>query len=466
MIDVVVVGGGVAGLAAADRLGDAGAEVALLEAADRLGGNVRTVAFAGRPLDMGAEALLSREPTARDLCRQLSLDGEVVTPSCGRAFVWTPRGLRPLPADAIARMPGEFAGLIRSGLLSPLGLLRCGWDLIAPCRAPEGDVSIGDVVRSRLGRQVLDRVVDPLIGGIHGGGCDTLSARALTPQLVVAMETGKGLARGLRVTSPPADGPAFFTLRTGLESIVAALSTRAEAQGVSVRLSAPALGLDVPSPGRARVHQPDGDALDALACVVAAPAGVAAHMLCRAAPAAATELAAITYAPPAVVALAYPAEALASLPRGTGFVTAGRERLVRACTWSSSKWDHLRGDPVILKAFVGRAGAPPPAIGDRQLAALVHQELAAALALRSGPVDQRVHRFVAAIPQYLVGHQERVARIEAALPPHIAVAGASYRGQAVSSCVRSGRAAAEQILRYLGVIASDRAILPASRSLA
>ncbi len=154
----------------------------------------------------------------------------------------------------------------------------------------------------------------------------------------------------------------------------------------------------------------------------------------------------------AVVALAYSSEAL-ELPSGTGFVTAGDERLVRACTWSSAKWEHLRGDPPIVKAFVGRAGVPPPALGDRELAAAVHRELALALALRHQPIDLRVQRFGGAIPQYFVGHLARVDRIEAALPVHIAVAGASYRGAGLPACVRSGRAAAHRVLCHLGVTA-------------
>jgi oxygen-dependent protoporphyrinogen oxidase len=203
------------------------------------------------------------------------------------------------------------------------------------------------------------------------------------------------------------------------------------------------------------VAQRAGDALAAAACVLATPAGAASQMLTRAAPAAAAELAAIVHAPATVVALAYPDGALDGLPSGTGFVTAGDERLVRACTWSSSKWEHLRGDPPIVKAFVGRAGAPTPPRGDLELAVAVHRELAEALALRHAPIDLRVQRFGAAIPQYLVGHLARVDRIEAALPPHIAVAGASYRGAGVGACVRSGQAAANRVLADLGVTHDD-----------
>lgn len=451
MTDVVVVGGGLAGLAAADRLAEAGAEVALVEAADRLGGNVYTTSFADRALDLGAELLLTRDPAAIALCHELSLDDALVTPAQDRSHVWTRRGLRPLPSDAITRMPGGLSQLLRSRLLSSRGHVRAGLDLIAPSRAPEGDVSIGAVVRSRLGREVLEQIVDPLLGGIHAGRCDTLSARALAPQLVRALETGKGVTRGMRDGSSAATGPMFATLREGLGSLATALAARAAAAGATLRLEVSATELYAPRPGRVIVALREGDVLRATACVLATPARAAASMLTKTAPSAARELAPIAHAQTAVVALAYPAEALADLPAGTGFVTAGEERLVRACTWSSSKWEHLRGEPAIVKAFVGRADAPPPAIGDRELAAAVHRELTLALRLRQAPVDLRIERFGAAIPQYFVGHLDRVDRIAGALPAEIAVAGGSYRGAGVSACLRSGGAAAEQILGHLGV---------------
>jgi protoporphyrinogen/coproporphyrinogen III oxidase len=451
MTDVVVVGGGLAGLAAADRLAEAGAEVTLLEAADRLGGNVYTTSFADRALDLGAELLLTRDPAAIDLCHELSLGDALVTPAQNRSYVWTRRGLRPLPSDAIGRMPGGLAQLLRSRLLSPRGHVRWGLDLIVPSRAPDGDVAIGAVVRSRLGREVLEQIVDPLLGGVHAGRCDTLSARALAPQLVEALATGKGVTRGLRDGTAGATGPMFATLRQGLGSLAASLAARAEAAGAKLRLGVSAVGVNAARPGRVDVDLRDGDALQAKACVVATPARAAATMLARAAPAVAVELATIIHARTAVVALAYPAEALADLPAGTGFVTAGEERLVRACTWSSSKWEHLSGEPAIVKAFVGRADAPPPTIGDRELAAAVHRELSLALRLRHAPVEVRIAHFGAAIPQYFVGHLERLDRIAAELPADIALAGGSYRGAGVSACLRSGRAAAGQILGHLSV---------------
>ena len=452
--DVVVIGGGIAGLAAADLLAGSGVDVLVLEAGDRLGGNVHTVSFAGRPLDLGAEVFVTQEPTASELCHELSLGDELVTPAQHRSFVWTRRGLRPLPTDPIARMPGRPRELVASRLLSPLGLLRCGWDAIVPSRAPDADVSIGAIVRSRLGPQVLEQIVDPLLGGVHGGRCDALSTRALAPQLLAALRTGKGLARGLRAIGGGVDGPAFATLSSGLGSLTAALGERAQTWGATVRPGVPAVSLDTSPSSGVRVTQGDGDTVRAAACVVATPAGAAARILAASAPVAAAELAAIVHSHAVVVALAYPSEALSGLPGGTGFVTAGDERLVRACTWSSSKWRHLRGDPAIVKAFVGRAAMPPPCISNRELASAVHRELACALGLRHPPVDLRVHHFAAAIPQYRVGHLDRVARIEAAVPPTVAVAGASYRGAGLSACLRSGHAASDRVLRQLDVTAN------------
>ena len=248
---------------------------------------------------------------------------------------------------------------------------------------------MGTIVRARLGDQVLDRLVDPLLGGIHAGRCDDLSAQALAPQLLAALATGKGLVRGLRAAGPAAEGPAFVTLRGGLGTLVRALSARLDAGGAVVRLRAPVHALDLAEPERLTVRPGDGGELDAAACVIAAPAGPAAAILAGSAPAATAELDGIAYAGAAIVALAYPPEALAGLPPGTGFVTAGDERLVRACTWASAKWRHLDGDPAIVKAFVGRAGSPPPDAGDGELAALVHEELARALDLRHAPVEWR-----------------------------------------------------------------------------
>jgi oxygen-dependent protoporphyrinogen oxidase len=427
--DVIVAGGGITGLAAAHSLASAGVSVTLLESSDRFGGSVQTIDFAGRALDVGAEMLLTRQPAAVELCHELGLGDELVAPVAAPAHVLVGRRLRPLPA-------GITAGLLRSRILSPGGALRAARDLVTPSRAPAGDVAIGAIVRDRLGVQVLDRIVDPVLGGIHAGRCDDLSAEALAPRLLEALGRGRGLLRGLR-----GQAAAFVTLRGGLETLADALvRALGDARlGTTVRSAIP------DAPGHVRVELEGGEELHARALVLATPADAAARILAIAAPDAAAELSRIEHASVATVALAYPAEALEPLPHGTGFLAAPSERcLVTACTWSSRKWSHLAGEPAIVKAFVGRAGEPPPAAA---LVDLVHGELG----LRPGPLEAHVQRFEAAMPQYAVGHLARVARIEQALPAGVGLAGMSYRGAGVPACVRSGRRAAERVLGALAV---------------
>jgi oxygen-dependent protoporphyrinogen oxidase len=446
---VVVVGGGISGLVAASRVAAAGVEVALLERSERLGGNVRTVSFVGRGLDLGAEMVATGQPAAVDLCLELGLGSGLVAPVAAPAHVWVDGRLRPLPAGVLGGLAGGVGGLLRSGILSPAGALRAAADLIAPSRAPERDISVGAIIRDRLGAQVLDRLVDPLFGGIHGGRCDDLSAQVLMPQALTALAGGKGLVRGLRA-APSSPGPTFLTLRQGLGALTDALARGLHDGGVELRPATAVTALSPATRGGVTIVAERGVELHADACIIATPAQAAARTLARWAPLAAAELAQLTCSSAAVVALAYPAGALRGLPAGTGFLTAnGRRRLVRACTWSSAKWPHLAGEHGLVKAFVGRAGDPPPAVDDGDLARLVHTELALALDLHALPVATHVEHFDTAIPQYAVGHLARVTRIQEALPAEVELAGAAYRGAGIPACVRSARAAADRLLERL-----------------
>jgi oxygen-dependent protoporphyrinogen oxidase len=462
-MSVAVVGGGVAGLAAATRLAATGVEVTLLERSERFGGNVRTVPFAGRALDMGAEMVVTNPSDAVDLFEELGLGSEIVAPVAAPAHVLARGRLRPLPAGLMAGLPGGVAPLLRSGILTPGAVLRAGVDLVLPSRAPAGDVSIAAIVRKRLGAQVLDHLVDPLLGGIHAGRCDELSAQALAPQALTALAGRRGLVRGLRAAARTGRAAGFVTLRHGLGALPAALAHGLLSGGADVRLGTAVAAVRAGAGGGVELLTDDGAALYADACVIATPARPAARMLAGWAPVAAAELRSLTAASAAVVALAYPAAALDALPKGTGFLAAGgKQRLVKACTWSSAKWDHLAGGPALVKAFVGRAGEPPPAVADDQLAQLVDTELALELDLPERPLRAHVERFPAAIPQYGVGHLARVARIEEALPKPVEVAGAAYRGAGIPACIRSGHAAADRLLEHLGVPAPAR--IPRSRS--
>jgi len=455
---VVIVGAGIAGLAAAHELLGAPdpPQVTILEASDRAGGRIRSVRFAGVALDVGPDALLTRAPGAVDLCRELGLGDDLVPASDAGAFIWTRGALRPLPAGLLAGLPAGPGELLRSRILSATGLVRAGMDLVLPANAPrgDGDEAIGALVRRRLGGQVLERLIDPLLGGINAGHCDALSVAAGAPHLGAAARANRSLIRGLRATVPaPPPGaarpPMFLSVRGGLERLVAALTT--ELGDADLRLDAPVARIERAERG-ALVVLASGERIEADGVVLATPAGPAAGVVRTAAPAAAAELDGIRTASVALVALAYPREQ-ASVPAGTGFLVARDEQLaITACTWATAKWPHLAegSTHAIFKCSFGRAGEDDVVdLPDAELVARARAALAQTMGLREAPAETLVVRHHDAFPQYAVGHLERVARIEDALDaalPALAVAGSPYRGVGVPSCVTSGRAAARRLL--------------------
>lgn len=456
---VVVVGGGITGLSAAYNLVHSGPDaphVTLLEADDRLGGKIRTEQFAGHLLDMGPEALLTRQPAALDLCRELGLADDLVAPVAEQAFVWLDR-LRPLPPRLLAGAPDGAAAVVRSGALSPAGLLRAGLDLVLPATPVTDDVSIGALVRRRCGDEALERLIDPLLGGIHAGRCDELSVRATAPQLEVALREHRSLVRGLRALAARApagaQGPPFRTLRGGLQELVTALVDRLAPLDVALRASV--VGLEPLPGGRVRVVLTDGEELEADDVVVTVPAFAAAAMLGDACPGAAAGLGTIEHASVATVALAYAPQDVA-LPAGASglLVPPATRRTITASTWSSTKWAHLAGGPVLVKCAVGAAGRDDAlALDDATLLRRVRDDLAAAVGIGAEPLETRVVRFPHALPQYRVGHIERVAQVDAALAalPGVHLAGAAYRGVGVAACVRDGALAAERVAARHGV---------------
>jgi oxygen-dependent protoporphyrinogen oxidase len=473
---VVIVGAGITGLSAAHRIARGGrpVRVTLLEAADRLGGRVRTESFAGRQLDVGAEAMLARVPEAAALCRELGLGDRLVTPATDRPFVWTGGRLRPLPPRLMAGVPDGARVLMGSRILSPLGLARAGLDLILPSRELGRDVAIGSVVRRRLGREVYERLVDPLLGGIHAGSCDQLSVRAVSPTLEQAVGTGHGLVRGLRELAgrvrSPADGagsvPAsptsdgrhgqpeasmFIGLAGGLGELVDALRDAITAQtmaevcrGATVEAIEPLEDQRVRVALSGQVPEIVADSL-----LLATPAFESARIVQAASPRTAASLLRIGYASVATILLEYPSAALRAPLAGSGFLVPRTEgRTLTACTWSSAKWGHLAGESVVLKASVGHFGdASAVELDDEPLVARVHGELQDAMGLMAEPLQASVSRFERAMPQYGVGHLELVAAIESQLCELGAVraAGAAYRGVGVASCIRAAQAAADQI---------------------
>jgi oxygen-dependent protoporphyrinogen oxidase len=450
---VVVVGGGIAGLAAAYALRRDCPQVTLLtlvDGASMLGGKLRTSPIEGVLVDEGAETFLAGVPEAVDLAADLGLGADLVYPATSSASVAVDGALRPLPTGTLLGVPSDLDALAASGILTAGGMARVRAGAGAGGDAVLDDVSVGELVRRRLGAEVLERLVDPLLGGVYAGRADGLSLRATMPALAAAARTPGSLVAAARAARRgAASGPAFASLRQGVGGLATALAARLEAE---VRLGLPVREIRRSDPGFRLVAGPvpDPTALQADAVVVAVPAPPAARLLRDLAPVAAAELAGIDYASLAIVTLAYPA---GPLPAGSGLLVGSAEgRAVKAVTFSSQKWAHLGGGHTLVRASIGRFGQEAVLHrDDDELAGLAAADVQALTGIAVRPIASRVTRWGGALPQYAVGHLDRVRRIEAdvARTPGLAVAGAAYGGVGVPACIRSGYAAAARVGAYL-----------------
>ena len=470
---VAVIGGGIAGLAAAYFLraqqgGEdgpgSGVRVTVYEGAPRIGGKLAVSEIAGIPVDEGAEAMLARRPEGTALAAAVGLADQLVTPGTTSASIWTRGRLRPIPAGQFMGVPAGLAPLARSGVISPRGLARAALDPLLPGPGPDGDVPVARAVGSRFGREVVDRLVEPLLGGVYAGRADQLSFQATMPALAAAagrQDAGRGLAaavRSLLPKAPPPGGkrpPIFTTLAGGLGTLPPAVAA-ASGAGIRTRCTVRELRR-APDGWRLTVgsaHDPQQVHADAV--VLALPARPASRLLAAEVPAAAAALGEIEYASIAIVTLAYRRSAFPGPLAGSGYlVPAVDGRAVKAATFSTVKWPHLTAGghaATAVRLSVGRIGEERLLqCADDELAGIAAAELREAAGARELPVGQRVSRWGGALPQYAVGHAGRVRRIGAAVAaqPGLAVCGAAYDGLGIPACIATARDAATGVLGYL-----------------
>jgi len=455
---VVVVGGGIAGLAAAAavRRTAPGVEVVVLEASPSIGGKLALAEVGGVTVDIGAEAMLYRRPEAVQLARDAGLGDRIVHPATTTASLWSRGRLRPMPRTLMG-VPVDAKALADSGVISKSGLARVALERgLPPTRLDGQDVSVGWLVEERFGREVVDRLVEPLLGGVYAGHAREISARAAVPQVVALLDRDRSMMRAAAAaTQATSDAPVFAGLVGGIGQLPAAVATSA---GLDVRTNATARDLARAAEGGWNLvvgSTRDAEVLRADAVVLAAPARATARLLSDVVPDASLELARIEYASMAIVTLAFRDRDLPET-QGSGFlVPPVDKRSVKAATYSFAKWDWVReaGDGLLLmRCSIGRHREEAVLQRtDEEVVDLALADLADAVGLCVRPVDSHVQRWGGALPQYAVGHLDRVRNIRASVAavPGLAVCGAAYDGLGIPACVASAELAATQVLDAL-----------------
>ncbi len=488
---VVVIGGGIAGLSAAyslrenARANNIPLNISLFEAQNRLGGKIVTEHQDGFTIEGGPDSVIRQKPWAEQLAKKLGIGSELIGTNDDRrkTFVLNHRRLTPLPDGVMLIVPTRIMPFVTSPLISWPGKLRMGMDLFLPRRRDDADESVADFVRRRLGQEALDKIAEPLMGGIHVSDPEMQSLLGTFPRfrklemehrsLVLGMLAGKRKRGAGNHASPApgyngrnghngaaapgisprqASGPTslFISLRGGLGRMVETLSGALTGE---ILRGTEAIALARTADGRYQVQTSDGRTLAGDAAVLAAPAYVAGDLVEEIAPELAALLHSIRYVSTATISLGFRAGEAGPL-NGFGYVVPRREgRQVSACTWTSTKFDYRApNDAILLRCFVGGPGKEELVdLTDEQLLAVARRELAEIMGLRAEPILARIYRWRKANPQYDVGHLDRVAQMQAlcAAQPGLYITGSAYEGVGVPDCVRQGQQAAGRVVRDL-----------------
>ncbi len=463
---VVVVGGGIAGLAAgaAVRRTAPDVEVVVLESSPTIGGKLAMAEVGGVSVDVGAESMLNRRPEAVSLARRSGLGDRVVHPATMTANLWSRGRLRPMPRTLMG-VPTDARALAESGVISKSGLARVALERGLPATHLDGlDVSVGWLIEERFGREVVDRLVEPLLGGVYAGHAREISARAAVPQVVALLDQNRSMMRAASAaTQQTSDVPVFAGLVGGLGLLPAAVVASA---GLDVRTGATVRDLARAVEGGWNLvvgSTRDAEVVHADAVILATPARATGRLLSDVVPDAALELARIEYASMAIVTLAFRARDFPET-EGSGFlVPPVDKRSVKASTFSFAKWDWVReagaadaSDPadglLLMRCSLGRHREEEVLQRpDEEVVQLALEDLADAIGLSVRPVDWHVQRWGGALPQYAVGHVDRVRNIRSSVAAvsGLAICGAAYDGLGIPACVASAEAAATQVLAAL-----------------
>ncbi|NRD78373.1 protoporphyrinogen oxidase [Bacillus sp. BRMEA1] len=472
---VVIIGGGITGLSAAFYLQktvmeqNLPIEILLIEASHRLGGKMQTVVRDGFIIERGPDSFLERKTSVIKLAKEVGMDNQLVHNSTGKSFVLVNEKLHPMPGGSIMGIPTEIGPFIKTDLFSIPGKLRAAADFILPRSESGKDQSLGQFFRRRLGNEVVENLIEPLLSGIYAGDIDQLSVMSTYPQFYEIEQKFRSLIIGMKKATPSrAKQPvqkertkgAFLTFKTGLQSF-------AEAIEVKLHPNSILKGHRVEKITRLNHHYEiylnNGETLTADSIIASTPHIVTQSMFSdyrffdpfKSVPSTSV----------ATVALAFPKEAIKQDIDGTGFVVSrNNDYSITACTWTHKKWTHSTPEgKVLLRCYVGRAGEEAIVdLSDDRIIKIVLDDLKKIMDITMEPDFAVVSRWKNAMPQYIVGHKQRLSTIHEHIKkelPGVFIAGSSYEGVGIPDCIDQGVAAVANVLKYLNIYDSKKEVV-------
>ncbi|MDR4434623.1 protoporphyrinogen oxidase [Bacillus tequilensis] len=462
--NVVIIGGGITGLAAAFYMEkeikekNLPLELTLIEASPRVGGKIQTIKKDGYIIERGPDSFLERKKSAPQLVKDLGLEHLLVNNATGQSYVLVNGTLHPMPKGAVMGIPTKIAPFVSTGLFSLSGKARAAMDFILPASKSKDDQSLGEFFRRRVGDEVVENLIEPLLSGIYAGDIDKLSLMSTFPQFYQTEQKHRSLILGMKKTRPQGSGQQltakkqgqFQTLSTGLQTLVEEIEKQ-------LKLTKVYKGTKVTKISRSdtgySLELDNGVTLDADSVIVTAPHKAAAGML--------SELPAISHlknmhsTSVANVALGFPEGAVQMEHEGTGFVISrNSDFAITACTWTNKKWPHAAPEgKTLLRAYVGKAGDESIVdLSDNDIINIVLEDLKKVMNINGEPEMTCVTRWHESMPQYHVGHKQRVKELREALAsayPGVYMTGASFEGVGIPDCIDQGKAAVSDALTYL-----------------
>jgi oxygen-dependent protoporphyrinogen oxidase len=474
---VAIIGGGIAGLSAAHQLqvqaekrGET-IEFFVVEKEHRLGGNILTEIRDGFVIDGGPDCFISEKPATIQLCHELGIQDRLLkTNECfRRTFILWKGKLHELPEGFMLLVPTSVASFLKNRLITPLGKVRMAMDLLLPAKKSEEEESLAQFVRRRLGKEVLEKIAEPLVAGIHAGDPETMSLISSFPRFIELENRDRSIILGMmrrrkqflkeaKTQKPGAQYTMFMTLKGGLSEITDTLGTQLKPR--TIRMGHQLVAVEK-LPDKAKASQwgyalklANGETLRARAVILATPAYITAEVVKSQDPTLAEEFLSIPYVSTATASFAYRREDVVHPLNGFGFVIPRVERRkIMACTWSSIKFaSRAPKNNLLLRCFVGGPqNQHLSLLSDPEIVAIARSELQVIMGITAKPLFTRVFRWEKSMPQYTLGHGQKIQRIEERLSalPGLFIAGSAYWGIGISDCIRSGKKAALQALEYL-----------------